>query len=685
MPEGSIRAIFVGSGTAEHNALQEMLEADRSCGISLKHAVDFDTGMQSLQEHTFDVALLELGVSDRYGLEAFSTFRERAPQTPVIVLLKAQEEQIADALIQAGAQDYLIKEQLSAALLVRSIRYSILQIQSQEDLGLANKQVANANHAIEHAISNTTQLTRDAEANDAVLKRFLADLNYEITTSINGIIPIIGILLETDLDREQRELVKMVSDSSEALLLVLHDVINSSRLDTGPLDLEIAPFELRTSLEEQNNLLALRAYDKGLEYACMVLRDVPSCVKGDARRLRQILDRVVDSVIKVTSTGEIVLNLTVDTQDDKHACLRFSVNYSGNGVPGENKDNLITENFYGKNSEPADISSNRSGLETAKQLVELMGGEMGVESYSTHGSTFWFTVILEKQASDQVPAETIAELLRGVRVLVVDDSTTMLKVCSDLLDAWGCRSHESKDAASAIDALHAAVDEKDPFDVVLIDTGLEGIDGKGLGEVIQSDSSLDGLALILMTSLLHRGEASQLKRRGFNTSITKPLRRKQLYDGIVMALGRDSKIEASTDAALTNKRVVSESSKREVHILVAEDNIVNQKVALKILSKLGYQADLVENGLEAIRMLMTAHYDIVLMDILMPRMGGIEATNIIRDTASAVRDHDVPIIALTADTMSSADTRCLEAGMNDFMPKPIDPEKLAATIEKWVR
>ncbi len=685
MPGGNIRALLVGGSKEEYSALHEMLEAEVSFHVQLEHSVDLDTGVQSLQEQQIDVVLLDLGVSDRHGFETLTMFRGRTPQTPIIVLLDEEDNQTATTLMQIGAQDYLTKGSLSTSLLSRSIRYSIGQMQSQKDLILANTQVVSSNHALERAISNTTRLVREAEASDVAMTRFLTDLNYDITTPINGIIPMIGVLLETELDQEQRELAQMISNSSDALLLILHDVINSSRLDTGTLELEAAPFELRTALEEQNNLLALRAHDKGLEYACLIAREVPSYVIGDSRHLREILNSIVDNAIKFTREGEIVLNLSVDNQDDSQVCLRFTVNYTGGEASREKIESLLEENVHMKNSGSAKPGSARSGLGIAKQLVELMGGEIGVVSEPGADLTLWFTAILKKQALDQTPAEKIAEILRDVRVLVVDDSATVRKVCDSMLSTWGCRCHESKDASSALQVLRAAVEEKDTFDVVLIDTGLEGIGGEGLGEVIRSDSSLDNLSLILMTSLTHRGEAFRLKSRGFHACLTKPLRRKQLYDSIVMALGRDSKIDSATDAALKTEHPGSDHPKRKTHILVVEDNLVNQQVASKLLAKFGYEADLVEDGLEAIRALMTVRYDVVLMDVLMPRMDGIEATRIIRDPNSAVKDHDVPIIALTADTILGSKERCLGAGMDDFIPKPIVPEKLERLIEKWSR
>ncbi len=688
MTGAKINAIIVDKTGEESERLHALLETSGS-SVTLEHAGDLESAIKKIIGERVDVVLLDLELEDSQGLTTLARFLECAGYLPVIVLLEPEQEKIAEAVLQSGAQDCLIKGRFDEDQLKRSIRYSIDRKQTGDKLLRLNKHVREANRALERSIAKANQLTKDAEAADAEKHRFLTKLSHEIHTPINGIVPMIGMLLESDLDWEQRELAQMVSASADALVLTIRDRLDVSRLLEGGLELEEVSFDLRTTLEEMNNLLALNAQDKGLEYVCLIEREVPTYLKGDPGRLRQILLTLVGNAVKQADTGEVVLKVTLDGEDDAKASVRFTVRGTCANDDPDRADGLFDAKESVDQGGVVELRSDRSELVAARQLADLMGGEIEVErgagdgSRDGRGDSCSFTAVFKKQSLDQVTADEIAEILDGTRVLVVDNSAMVRRACATLLSTWNCYCYEAKDAADAVEALRAGVDERESFSAVLIDADLSGISGVELGKLILNDSKISRTELIMMTGYLKRGETSELKKLGFSACLVKPLRRRPLYDSLVMVLGCQSDVEGATERAVMTDHFRGAMEKLKLRILLVEDNMVNQKVALKLLSKLGYQADLVENGLEAVRALITTDYDLVLMDILMPRMDGMEATRIIRDSTSAVRNHDIPVIAMTAHAVRGARERCLEVGMNEYVPKPIDPELLAAAIEKW--
>ncbi len=682
MTGAKINAIVVDRTADETERLRALFETSGP-SVSLEHAPNLESAIKKIIGKRVDVVLLDLELEDSQGLTTLARFLECAGYLPAVVMLEPEQEKIAEAALQSGAQDYLVRGRFDEDQLMRSIRYSIDRKQAGDKLLRLNKHVREANRALERSIAKSNQLVKDAEAADAEKHRFLTKLSHEIHTPINGIVPMIGMLLESELDWEQRELAQMVSASADALVLTIRDRLDVTRLIEGGLELEEVSFDLRTMLEEMNNLLALNAQDKGLEYVCLIEREVPTYLKGDPGRLRQILLALVGNAVKLADAGEVVLNVTLDGEDDAKASVRFTVRGSCANDEPDGASDLFDANDPVDQGDIVELRSDRSELIAARQLADLMGGEIEVKRETGSGDSCSLTAVFKKQSLDQVPAEEIAEILDGTRVLVVDNSAMVRRACATLLSTWNCHCYEAKDAADAVEALRAGVDEREPFSAVLIDTDLSGISGVELGKLILNDSKISRTELIMMTGYLKRGETSELKKMGFSACLVKPLRRKPLYDSLVMVLGCQSDVEGATERAVMTDHFRGAMEKLKLRILLVEDNMVNQKVALKLLSKLGYQAELVENGLEAVRALITTDYDLVLMDILMPQMDGMEATRIIRDPTSAVRNHDIPVIAMTAHAVRGARERCLEVGMNEYVPKPIDPELLAAAIEKW--
>jgi two-component system, sensor histidine kinase and response regulator len=662
-----IKILLIEDNPGDARLVRETLVSARSASFEVESLDRLASGVERLRRAGIDVVLLDLSLPDSQGMETIARLHTEAPDIPIIALSGMDDQSIIQDAVKQGAEDYLVKGAFSTDILVRSIHYAIDRRRVHDDLARA----------------------RDSALESArVRSEFLANMSHEIRTPLNGVVGMTRLLVDTPLTTDQQEMLEIARMSADSLLKIVNDILDFSKISAGKVVLEDANFDLGAAVESVVRIFAEQAHAKGLVLDSFVDGNVQMRLRGDAGRLCQVLTNLVGNAVKFTAEGEATVRVEQIGESEDQSTLRFQVRDTGIGIPLDGQRNIFQAFTQADGSTTRRFGGTGLGLAISAQLVELMGGRIGVESESGGGSTFWFTAKFGRQAAGAVRDTSQDHLrLERVRVLIVDGNATSARVVSDHLQAWRMRCEIVTGAAQALDALTRMRAAGDPFEIAIIDLQLPEHDGLDLARAIKDMPRLAGVRVLGIYALGSRPDKALTKAAGIRALLGKPVKQSQLFNTLstLMEVRAEAPPEPQRGVrpAREIKSVIPAEIRQRTRILLVEDNLVNQQVEMRMIARIGYQAERADNGRIALEKLALTDFDIILMDCQMPEVDGYTATREIRRREGAARH--IPIIGVTAHALAGDREECLRAGMDDYIAKPVMPEDLAAMIDKWVR
>lgn len=661
-----IRLLLIEDSPDDALIIREYLSDARQATFQVEHFDRLSTALERLAQGNVDAVLLDLQLPDSRGLDTFRAVQKADPTVPVVVLSGFEDETTALTAVHEGAQDYLVKGHVGTAVLERAVRYSIERSRTARALADRNAELARARD--------------EAEAASRAKSAFLASMSHEIRTPMNAIIGMTDFVLETALSPLQREYLRIVQESAESLLSLINDILDFSKIEAGKLELEEVEFSLRDSFGCTLKSLAVQAHRKGLELISDIHVSVPDRVLGDPTRLRQVLVNLVGNAIKFTSGGEVVVRVRPESQTGDEVLLHVAVTDTGIGIPATRQEKLFQAFEQVDSSMSRKYGGTGLGLAISARLVELIGGRIWFDSESGRGSTFHFTAKV-RNAADQAPVFPLEIAgLAGARVLVVEDNATYRETLVEMLGSWEMQVTALSSATAALDFLRCAEPSSPPFAVALIDADMPQVDGFELARQIKDRFQKEvQRQVMLLTSGDRSGDVNRCEQMGIDAYLMKPINQSELFDTLSAIL--HGNVADGTDRA--DPVPAGEGELSALRVLLAEDSLYNQKLAVALLERKGHEVIVANNGAEAVGLARSQPFDMVLMDVQMPEMDGLEATKAIREFEWGT-GRRLPIVAMTAQAMKEDRERCLAAGMDEYLTKPVRAVQLYETMARVV-